>query len=161
MPASIGLLLLSSVAVTLAGTPCEGLKTLPLASSTITAAETVPAGPFQAPGTPAPPPVVLPAHCRVAAVLAPSADSHIEMEVWLPVENWNGKFQAVGNGGWAGIISFGTGTPQGVARNMASALKEGYATASTDTGHKGGGADGSFVAGHPEKLTDFAHRAVH
>ena len=28
------------------------------------------------------------------------------MEVWLPAENWNGKFQAVGNGGWAGIISY-------------------------------------------------------
>ena len=70
---------------------------------------------------------VLPRRCD----LKPSPDSDIEMEVWLPVENWNGKFQAVGNGGWAGVISYPA---------MAAALQEGYATASTDTGHKGGNA---------------------
>jgi feruloyl esterase len=101
-------------------------------------------------GAPAAPATVLPAHCRVAATLKPSADSLIDIEVWLPAENWNGKFQAVGNGGWAGTISFPA---------MATALQEGYATASTDTGHKGGNA--LFAIGHPEKLVDFAHRAVH
>src|SRR5204863_218926 len=72
-----------------------------------------------------------------------------EMEAWLP-ENWNGKFQFVGGGGWAGIISFPA---------MVSALQEGYATASTDTGHKGGNA--LFAINHPEKVVDFAYRAVH
>jgi feruloyl esterase len=86
----------------------------------------------------------------VAAVLTPSSDSHIEMEVWMPAENWNGKFQAVGNGGWAGSISYGA---------MVTALQEGYATASNDTGHKGGSA--TFAVDHPEKLVDFAYRAVH
>ena len=66
--------------------------------------------------------------CRVAVTLRPSSDSDIKMELWLPVENWNGKFEMVGNGGWAGIISF----PQ-----MAAALRDGYATASTDTGPPG------------------------
>jgi feruloyl esterase len=42
---------------------------------------------------------------------------------------------------------------------MATALQEGYATASNDTGHKGGNA--IFAIGHPEKLVDFAYRAVH
>ena len=56
----------------------------------------------------------------------------------------------VGDGGWAGIISFPA---------MATAVQEGYATASTDTGHKGGNA--LFAIGHPEKLVDFAYRAVH
>ena len=65
-------------------------------------------------------------------------------------ETWNGKFQAVGNGGWAGAISFPA---------MALALREGYATASTDTGHKGGNA--LFGIGHPEKVVDYAYRAVH
>ena len=83
-------------------------------------------------------------------MLTPSSDSHIEMEAWLPLaEVWNGKFEAVGNGGWAGTI---------VTRSMAMALKEGYATASNDTGHKGSGVDASFAAGHPEKLRDFADR---
>lgn len=135
-----------------AQTPCAQLRPLSLPNTTISAAEFVPASP----------PPVLPAHCRVAAVLAPSSDSHIEIEVWLPpAEAWNRKFQAVGNGGWAGRISFGTANPEPVPRTMASALKEGYATASTDTGHQGSGADASFVPGHPEKLKDFADRSVH
>src|SRR4051812_50218218 len=82
---------------------CEALKMRALAHVTITAAEFVPAG-AAAPGrggrgNSQPP---LPAHCRVAAVLTPSADSHIEMELWLPAENWNGKFLAMGNGGGGG-----------------------------------------------------------
>jgi len=162
-----------------AAMPCESLKTLSLPNTTITAAELVPAGPYApppapapagplagrgpAPGGPAPgggrgrggqppatPAVALPAHCRVHAVLRPSSDSEIEMEAWLPAEGWNGKFEAVGNGGWAGTISYAA---------MAGALAEGYATASTDTGHKGGNA--LFAIGHPEKLVDFAYRAVH
>ncbi len=72
------------------------------------------------------------------------------MELWLPVDGWNGKFQAVGNGGWAGVISFD---------QMARALQRGYATASTDTGHKG--EDTGFLIGHPEKVIDFAYRALH
>jgi len=157
----------------LAATPCESLRSLALPNTTVTAAQLVPAGPFVAPGgrgqapaagAPAPaggrgqrpaaqpPGITLLGHCCVAAVLKPSSDSHIEIEVWLPAENWNGKLLAVGNGGWAGEISYPA---------MASALQEGYATASTDTGHKGGGADASFALGHPEKVVDFAYRAVH
>jgi feruloyl esterase len=86
----------------------------------------------------------------VSAVLTPTPDSRIAMEVWLPSAEWNGKFQAVGNGGWAGTISYAA---------MASALREGYATASNDTGHVGGNA--LFAIDHPEKLVDFAYRAVH
>jgi feruloyl esterase len=152
--------------------PCEKLAALALPATTISSARLVPAGPFVppvAPGAGAAAPAapaggrgggrgqaqaaagpMLPEHCRVAVVLAPSADSHIEMEVWLPAERWNGKFQAVGNGGWAGSISYPA---------MAAALAEGYATASNDTGHKGGNA--LFAIDHPEKLIDFAYRAVH
>ena len=72
------------------------------------------------------------------------------MEVWLPASGWNGKLQVVGNGGWAGTISYPA---------MAQALVHGYATASTDTGHKGGNA--SFAIGHPDKLIDFGYRAIH
>ena len=38
-------------------------------------------------------------------------------------------------------------------------MKDGYATAGTDTGHTEN--TGSFVLGHPEKLTDFAWRSEH
>src|SRR5205807_8521491 len=43
--------------------------------------------------------------------------------------------------------------------SLATSLGRGYAAASTNTGHDGG--DASFVPGHPEKLVDFAYRAVH
>ena len=47
-----------------------------------------------------------------------------------------------------------------VTQPLASvALLDGYATASTDTGHASAG--GSFALGHPEKLIDFGYRAVH
>ena len=50
---------------------------------------------------------MLPAFCRVAMTLTPSPDSDIRIEVWLPDSAaWNGKFQAVGNGGWAGTIAY-------------------------------------------------------
>ncbi len=93
----------------------------------------------------------LPAFCRVTAVLRPSSDSTIGIEVWLPgSSHWNGKYQAVGNGGWGGSIN---------TADMAAALSRGYATSSTDTGHTGGRA--SFAIGHPEKLIDFGYRAIH
>ena len=139
-------------------TPCENLKSFALANGRITEAEAVASGPFRPPapegrgGTQPgqPSALILPAYCRVAATLTPSTDSDIRMEVWLSAENWNGKIEVVGNGGWAGVISFPA---------MAQALKEGYAAASTDTGHAGG--NGMFALGHPEKIVDFGYRAVH
>jgi feruloyl esterase len=92
----------------------------------------------------------LPEFCRVAATLTPSSDSDIKIEVWLPTAGWNGKFQAVGNGGWAGRINYAA---------MAEAIQSGYAAASTDTGHSTTG--GSFVLEHPEKLIDFSWRSEH
>jgi feruloyl esterase len=91
----------------------------------------------------------LPAFCRVAATLKPSSDSDINIEVWLPASGWNGKFQAVGNGGWNGNID---------TNALATGLRRGYAASSTDTGHQGGG--GPWMQ-RPEKVTDFGYRAVH
>jgi feruloyl esterase len=133
---------------------CESLASRGLPNVTITAANSIPAGAFTPPGASAakPNPALarLPPFCRVAATLKPSADSDIKIEVWLPPSNsWNGKFQAVGNGGWAGSINY-TG--------MADALGRGYATSSTDGGHTGQG--GPWMQ-QPEKLIDFGYRAVH
>jgi feruloyl esterase len=140
-------------AIVSAQTPCEQLKALKLPDTTITVTASAGPGPLQLPG--GPPPTagapLLPAFCRVAATLKPSSDSEIKVEVWLPSGNtWNGKYLAVGGGGWVGSINYG---------GMAGALQEGYATSSTDTGHTGGSAE--FAVGHPEKVTDFAYRAVH
>lgn len=132
---------------------CDSLAALALKDAKITAAHVVPAGQFVAPGERegrANPYKTLPPFCRVAATLTPTSDSDIKVEVWLPASGWNGKFQGVGNGGWAGVISYAA---------MAEAVRAGYASASTDTGHIGG--RGAFALGHPEKLIDFGWRSQH
>jgi feruloyl esterase len=98
----------------------------------------------------------LPEFCRIRATLKPSNDSDIKMEVWLPSQNWNGKLQGVGNGGWNGSIPY---TSVGVGGGLADALAKGYAAVASDVGHTGGNA--SFALGHPEKIIDFGYRAVH
>ncbi|MCC6394152.1 MAG: tannase/feruloyl esterase family alpha/beta hydrolase [Bryobacterales bacterium] len=130
---------------------CESLGSLALPQTTITSAQSVSAGRFQPPSSPGPTPFRnLPAFCRVVATLKPANDSDIKIEVWMPAEGWNGKFQATGNGGWSGAVNHGA---------LARALALGYAAAGTDTGHSGG--RGEFALGHPEKLIDFGYRAVH
>ena len=134
---------------------CERLAaTLTLVHTTVTASQPVEAGRFTPPGGASPraaePFADLPAFCRVQLTIAPSADSDIHSEVWLPLAGWNGKLQAVGNGAWAGSIQYPA---------LAEALRRGYAATSTDTGHTG--SDASFALGHPEKLADFGYRAVH
>jgi hypothetical protein len=133
------------------GATCESVATLALPNSTITVAESRPPGEFRA-AAGARPIANLPAFCRVAGVMKPSADSEIRFEVWLPSSNWNGKFQGIGNGGYAGSISFG---------GLADAVRNGYATASTDTGHQDGGQSAAWALNHPEKIVDFGHRAIH
>jgi Tannase and feruloyl esterase len=145
-------LLLITAGDALAQKPCDQLKSVNVANVTITSAESMAGGPFQNPAAPqAAAGPVLPAHCRAAATLKPSSDSDIKVEIWLPEGTvWNGKYLAVGGGGWVGNINYTA---------MANALQEGYATSSTDTGHVGGTA--TFAVGHPEKIVDFAYRAVH
>ncbi len=144
---------------------CSSLATLTLAHTSITVAEEVAAGEFKMPADPVLPPGEaqarqrfaeafkdLPEFCRVTATIRPVADSEIKIEVWMPPSGWNGKFLAVGNGGWAGTINYS---------GMNQSLRRGYATASTDTGHAGSGGDASFAYGHPEKLVDLGYRSVH
>ncbi|HYR87810.1 MAG TPA: tannase/feruloyl esterase family alpha/beta hydrolase [Terriglobia bacterium] len=150
MISSIAFMLLGAAAA--AATPCENLVSVKLADTTITSAVVVPEGPAPARGRGSAPPANIPAHCRVQMVLKPTPDSLINMELWLPTQNWNGKFMGVGNGGFAGSI-------QGLNNEMPQALRLGYATAGTDTGHQEPG--GNWAIGHPEKLIDFAYRSTH
>jgi feruloyl esterase len=115
---------------------CESLTGLKLPHTTVTSAATVAATP------------AIPAHCDVKATARPTGDSEIKFQVWLPISGWNGKYQQVGNGGWAGSI------PAPV-----EALRRGFAAAGTDDGHTGGSAE--WAIGHPEKLADFGYRALH
>jgi feruloyl esterase len=138
---------------------CESLTELKLPNSTITLAETVAAGTFIPPSRSNRRPitdqamrryVALPEFCRVSAVLSPAPHSEIQVEVWMPLNTWNGKYLGVGNGAFTGSIGY---------RSMLTALERGYATSSTDTGHEGNTA--SFGLEHPEKIVDFGWRSVH
>ena len=146
------ILLLAPVAPPLAaqGTACAELATLTIPDVTVNGAAMVTGGSFTPPGSQAAI-STLPGFCRVEATARPTRDSEIKIEVWIPsAEAWNGKFQGVGNGGYQGSISYPA---------MANALRRGYATASTDTGHTGD--DVIFGKGHPEKVIDFGWRAIH
>jgi hypothetical protein len=136
--------------VAIAATDCEALAGLSLPNTRIRVAERVANGSFSPAGEK--PLSGLPAFCRVEGVIAPSPDSEIVFELWMPASGWNHKFQGIGNGGFAGAISYG---------GLASAVKRGYAAASTDTGHKGTGIDARWALGHPEKIIDFGYRGIH
>jgi len=87
--------------------------------------------------------------CRVALTI----ENEIKVEVWMP-DVWNQRFQGVGNGGLTGALNY---------PSMGAAVNAGFATASTDTGHEniGGFFDSSWVAGHPDRIENFAYRAHH
>jgi Tannase and feruloyl esterase len=130
---------------------CEALKHLKLPEATITMAARVTSGDVEVPGIETPL-HGLPAFCRVAGVLRPTSDSEIKFEVWIPENDWNGRFLGVGNGGFAGSIYY---------RQLAGNLQRGFATAGSDTGHQAEAEDASWAFGHPEKVKDFGWRAVH
>jgi tannase/feruloyl esterase len=137
-----------------AGQTCEKLIDLKLANTTITTAQSVGPGAFTPPTGSAAPFKELPAFCRVTGVIKATTDSDIKFEVWMPSSGWNGKFQGIGNGGFAGSISYA-----GPAGGLGGSIARGYAAASTDTGHTGG--DASWAVGHPEKIADYGYRAIH
>ena len=151
--------LISVAAVRAHAAPCDTLRSVQLPNTTIVAVALVDSGTFVPP-----PPVrqpsaefftafnTLPAFCRVEIVARPSADSDIRIEVWLPVARWNGRYLGVGNGSFGGSISYS---------RLGEALRSGYATSSTDTGHRGAPTDAAWATGHPEKQADFDYRAIH
>jgi feruloyl esterase len=96
---------------------CESLASVTLPNTTIESAAVTPGANGRA------------GFCRVNAVLThPPAGDRIHVWIGLPASGWNGKFEGVGGGGFAG------GNPNGVAGPAA----QGYAAGSTDTGHEGG-----------------------
>ncbi len=148
------LFLLLAIPAAASAAPCESLSSLALPNTTIAIAESRPAGEFTPPTRGASPKPIpnIPAVCRVAGSIKPSADSDIRFEVWLPSANWNGKFQGIGNGGFAGAISY---------PGLIDAVRRGYASASTDTGHEDNGESARGALNHPEKIIDFGYRAIH
>jgi feruloyl esterase len=142
--AAAAALALSAVAGRAAAAACEDLAKLDLPDTQITTAEPIAAGAFDAPGVRTP--LDVPAMCRVAGIVSPA----VKFEVWLPEGSaWNGRFQAVGGGGLAGVISYAA---------MAGAVRAGYASASTDTGHEA--RDTTWLS-DTQRVVDYGYRAIH
>lgn len=141
------LLLALSIPAALAAADCEKLATLALPNTTLTA-KTVAPGAFTLANGQAL--KDLPAFCEVHGISKPTATSDINFEVWLPVDNWNGKLQGIGNGGLAGTIGYG---------QMARSLRAGYATTSTDTGHTN--REPKTWLEDRDRLIDYSSRGLH
>ena len=151
MKIHLALVLTASVTIASAAT-CDSIV-VKSPTVKIVAAQVVAAGEFVPPSGPkASIYKVTPEFCRVQGVLTPSADSHIEFEVWMPAAGWNGKYLGIGNGGFAGSIGYTA---------LAEAVANGYASASTDTGHPQSGTDAAWALGHREKMVDYGYRAIH
>lgn len=158
----INLIAAAAIAATVSTIPCEDLTKLELADTTITSAEIIPTGVFVWPDIRQSAflaeekyePKHLTQHCRVTMTLTPTVDSSITVEMWLPESNWNGKLLAVGNGLWAGTVQY--------YNYMEEALLRGYAVTSSDLGHADRNPySGMFALNQPQKIIDFAYRAVH
>ena len=85
--------------------------------------------------------------CRVEGVI----ENEIGFELWLPKpDEWNGRVLGVGNGGFAGFIRY---------EGIASGVNRGFASVSTDTGHKI--TEVNWPIGHPRRLENLGHRGQH
>ena len=140
-----------------AATSCEDLAKTALPHTQVTSATLVAAGKFTPPAGPgAGNPnnnkvyATLPAFCRIQATSKPTPTSDIKLEIWLPAEKWNGRLEALGNGGFS---------PNIMLNNLAQAVAQGYAAVGNNTGQDTGNAD--FSIGHPERIPDWGSRAVH
>lgn len=133
-------------AIAFAGS-CDSLASLSLPNTTITSAKAVPAGPMTAGRGQT---SNVPASCQVRGIIKPTPASAINFEVWMPEAGWNGNLQVAGNGGLAGTIS---------TAPMAASLRNGFAAASTDTGHTS--QEPREWLEDRERLIDYSYRGLH
>lgn len=136
---------------------------LPGASLRVTKAESHIAGaapPARAGANqPAPPPVELPAYCRVDGIInertgGAGKEYGIHFALALP-DDWNGRFLFQGGGGLNGNVAAPLGA---AAAGGHPALARGFAVVTTDTGHQGAVFDGGFFQDQQAAL-DFYYEA--
>ncbi|MGH7104913.1 MAG: tannase/feruloyl esterase family alpha/beta hydrolase [Acetobacteraceae bacterium] len=131
---------------------CAALAHLALPHARITSAYRMAAGKFTEPGgNPRTGAFAdLPGFCRVHGVAHPVPGSSIGFEIWLPLAHWSGRLHMVGNGAYDSRIYWA---------QMADRIRQNDVGVATDTGHQGGNL--TFGVGHPERILDWARRAVH
>jgi hypothetical protein len=94
--------------------------------------------------------------CNVTVTYThPGQHDTIHVNIWLPLENWNGRFLAAGGGGWI------TGSPS----DLIPAVELNYAAASTDGGHALNRSSTSWALSSPgnvnwNALQNFAYRSL-
>jgi feruloyl esterase len=98
----------------------------------------------------------LPSFCALYVNVTSSSSSSFEFGLWLPIDTWNQRFIAYGNGGFMGQVAW---------TDMSRGLNYGFATVSTNTGHNSTqstmASDGEWALNAPEKRTDWGWRALH
>lgn len=82
--------------------------------------------------------------CRVEGTI----EGNIGFELWLP-DSWNGRLLGAGVGGDAGVYNY---------RDMALRIEQGFATVTTDSGHK---VTQARWMSDPKARADYEHRATH
>ncbi|MCW2367719.1 feruloyl esterase [Sphingobium sp. B7D2B] len=125
---------------------CAAARALLPANVTLTTLETVaPAPHWQSPTSPTSPKgeAVRADFCRLAGRI----DGDIGFELWLP-RDWNRRFLGTGVGGEAGYYNYA---------DMARGVEQGFAAASSDTGHR----QGERWIDDARKSETYAHLAYH
>ncbi|KAE9373903.1 tannase and feruloyl esterase [Stipitochalara longipes BDJ] len=97
--------------------------------------------------------------CEVNVTLTqPNAGDRVLVQIWLPLNNWNGRFLAVGGSAWAAGLG---------DLSLAPVAKQGFAAASTNAGLSGDPSSPGLWALKDngevnwDLLTIFASRSVH
>lgn len=137
---------------------CGALAKFNFPNTTVTAAQTVPAGTLQNAGQP------VAEHCRVTGQMnrrispVDGQTYAIGFEMRLP-RDWNGRYLYQGNGGTDGVVvvadggaSLGSG---GLLRN---GLQQGFAVISSDAGHTA--AQNPLFGRDPQARLDYGYQAV-
>jgi feruloyl esterase len=138
------------------GAACNAARNLHLPHTRILSAEAIHPDPQYtvqpAQGSNTPAVSVMRPFCRVSGVIEPA----IRFEVWLPLSNWNARFEGVGLGAFLGALPY---------REMATALAHDFAVGGTDAGHESSATDASWAmygATLARALVeDWSHRGIH
>jgi hypothetical protein len=85
-------------------------------------------------------------HCRVTGLIG----TEIRFSLLLP-DTWNGKFMMGGGGAFVGTLD----------HQARETVNDGYATAGTDSGHRGDFFDASWALDNLERQVNFGYVAVH
>ena len=140
----------------LAGNCGDLASRISFANTTITAANSIPAGSLTVAGSP------VAAHCQVTGRMYERTSAvdgknyAIGFEMRLPLE-WNGRFFYQANGGIDGSVGTAAG-PVGGGGPLSNALKQGFAVISSDAGHAG--SMGPTFGYDPQARLDYGYQAV-